>query len=86
VVFGSTLYSNYDQLNANNVMPDPDLTGSIVGGHCMAIVGYDLARKQFLIRNSWSEAWGDNGHHWMSFAYICNTNLTDDVWVLRKVE
>jgi C1A family cysteine protease len=86
VVFGSTLYSNYDQLNASNLMPDPDLKGSIVGGHCMAIVGYDKSKKQFLVRNSWSKAWGDKGHHWMSEAYICNLSLTDDVWVLRKSE
>jgi C1A family cysteine protease len=86
VVFGSTLYSNYDKLDTNNVMPDPDLNGSIIGGHCMALVGYDTAKKQFLVRNSWSKAWGDKGHHWMSFDYICNLSLTDDVWVLRKVE
>lgn len=85
VVFGSTLYENHDKL-VNNVMPDPDLNGSTVGGHCMAIVGYDTAKKLFLVRNSWSKGWGDNGHHWMSESYICNLALTDDVWVLRTVE
>jgi C1A family cysteine protease len=86
VVFGSTLYSNYDKLKPGNVMPEPDLKGSIIGGHCMALVGYDSAKKQFLVRNSWGKFWGDNGHHWMSEAYICNLSLTDDVWVLRTVE
>lgn len=86
VVFGSTLYEGYDKLSKTNVMPDPNLKASIVGGHCMALVGYNLAKKQFLVRNSWGKEWGDNGHHWMSFAYICSLSLTDDVWVLRSVE
>jgi C1A family cysteine protease len=67
-------------------MPEPDLSTSIIGGHCMALVGYNAAKKQFLVRNSWGKGWGDNGHHWMSFNYICNLSLTDDVWVLRTVE
>jgi C1A family cysteine protease len=86
VVFGSTLYEGYETLKPGNVMPDPDLKRSIVGGHCMALVGYDSAKKQFLVRNSWGKSWGDNGHHWMSEKYICSLSLTDDVWVLRTVE
>jgi C1A family cysteine protease len=86
VVFGSSLYENYPQLSADNVMPMPDLSTSNIGGHCMAVVGYDWPKRRFLIRNSWGPSWGDNGHHWMSFDYICNVNLTDDVWILRTVE
>jgi C1A family cysteine protease len=85
VVFGSTLYENHTDL-VNNVMPDPDLTTSIVGGHAMTIVGYDAEKKLFLVRNSWGRTWGDNGHHWMSYQYICNLSLTDDVWILKSVE
>jgi C1A family cysteine protease len=86
VVFGSSLYENYPNLSKDNVMPMPDLSTRNIGGHCMAIVGYDWPRRRFLIRNSWGEEWGDKGHHWMSYDYICDTNLTDDVWVLRTVE
>jgi C1A family cysteine protease len=85
VVFGSTLYENHGTL-VGNVMPDPDLSTSAIGGHCMALVGYDSGKKQFLVRNSWGKSWGDNGHHWVSEKYICDLSLTDDVWVLKKVE
>ena len=85
VVFGSTLYENHELL-VDNVMPDPDLTTSIIGGHAMCIVGYDDERQLFLVRNSWGRVWGDNGHHWMSYQYICNLSLTDDVWILKSVE
>ncbi len=36
-------------------------------GHAVAIVGYD--ESGFLIKNSWSEAWGDKGYGWVSFDY-----------------
>lgn len=85
VVFGSTLYENSYNL-VDNVMPMPDLKASVLGGHCMALVGYDDDKRLFLVRNSWGKAWGDNGHHWMPYDYICNLQLTDDVWCLETVE
>jgi C1A family cysteine protease len=85
VVFGSTLYENHDKL-VDNIMPDPDLTTSVIGGHAMTIVGYDDEKQLFLVRNSWGKTWGDNGHHWMSYRYITNLSLTDDVWILKSVE
>ena len=32
----------------------------LLGGHAMAVVGYN--NLGFIIRNSWSEGWGDNGY------------------------
>ena len=85
VVFGSTLYENHDKL-VDNVMPDPDLDTALVGGHAMAMVGYDDDKKRFLVRNSWGRSWGDNGHHWVSYAYITDLSLTDDMWIIKAVE
>lgn len=86
VVFGSTLYENSYELDANYVMPMPDLSRKVVGGHAMAIVGYNKQKQLFLVRNSWGKEWGDNGHHWMPEAYITNKNLTDDCWIIKLVE
>jgi C1A family cysteine protease len=85
IAFGSVLYENHTEL-VNNVMPDPDLSTKMIGGHAMALVGYDLPSKTFLVRNSWGPQWGDNGHHAMSFKYITDRSLTDDVWIIKKVE
>ena len=86
VVFGSTLYSNSYDLIEGTTMRMPDLNGSVVGGHAMAIVGYNDDKRMFLVRNSWGKGWGMNGHHWMPYDYICNLQLTDDVWCLQTVE
>lgn len=41
-----------------------------VGGHSMAVVGYDDHKNEgsFLIANSWGKAWGSNGYTWARYA------------------
>lgn len=38
----------------------------MLGGHAVTVVGY--LKDKFIIRNSWSIAWGDNGYTYLSFA------------------
>jgi C1A family cysteine protease len=40
---------------------------TVRGGHAVALVGYTPDR--FIVRNSWSNAWGDNGFGYASPAY-----------------
>lgn len=44
-----------------------DTSLAAIDGHAVAIVGYD--ENGFLIKNSWSSKWGDNGYGWISFDY-----------------
>lgn len=37
------------------------------GGHAMLFVGYDDARRAFLVRNSWGAAWNGDGHALMPY-------------------
>lgn len=36
--------------------------GDMVGGHCIAIVGYDDAKKCWIAKNSWGTDWGESGY------------------------
>jgi hypothetical protein len=38
-----------------------------VGGHLVALVGYDDATQSWLVKNSWGTHWGDNG--WFHMGY-----------------
>lgn len=38
------------------------VTGSVAGGHCMCLVGYDDAQGCWIAKNSWGETWGDHGY------------------------
>jgi C1A family cysteine protease len=85
VVFGATLYEDFYDLVDNSVS-FPDSTRRTIGGHCMLIVGYSDDRGAFLVRNSWGRGWGDDGYHWMPYAYVTSRELCDDFWVLSTVE
>ncbi|OYT58764.1 hypothetical protein B6U81_07270 [Thermoplasmatales archaeon ex4484_30] len=41
--------------------------GRLVGGHVVAIVGYDDSQGCWIIKNSWGTGWGEDG--WLRIAY-----------------
>ena len=43
----------------------PNTGDRMLGGHAVTIVGY--TKTAFIIRNSWSEQWGDNGYTYYPF-------------------
>lgn len=38
------------------------VTGELAGGHAVTLVGYNDAENAWIIKNSWSEGWGENGY------------------------
>jgi hypothetical protein len=38
------------------------VSGDVVGGHCVSIVGYDDADGCWICKNSWGEFWGESGY------------------------
>lgn len=61
---GFGLYESYRQAKTNNGnVPVPKEKEKYIGGHAMAIVGYN--KNGLLVKNSWGSGWGDNGYlHW----------------------
>jgi len=55
----------------NAVIPDYETTEDT--GHAVVLAGYRTlpnGTKQFLVHNSWSARWGDNGYGWISEAMV----------------
>jgi hypothetical protein len=53
-------------------------TGTPIGGHGVAVFGYDADQQYWICKNSWGEEWGENGwfrYHWgdgpLRFGYQC---------------
>jgi len=45
----------------------PDFTGQqMLGGHAVCVAGY--LKDSFIIRNTWSPAWGDKGYTYLKYA------------------
>ncbi len=57
--------------------------GQIVGGHAIAIVGYDEINQVMKFRNSWGNDWGKGGYAYFHYNAI-RENLTD-AWATLDV-
>lgn len=86
VVFGFDVYDYFESSNmaSNGILNMPKSKERFLGGHCVAIVGYDDSKGMFLIRNSWGTEWNKNmdGNFWMSYEYL-TSDLCSDGWVIR---
>lgn len=91
-VFGFTVYSSFDRIGADGNMPYPDFNSeSVLGGHAVLAVGYDLSATAYaggqggslIVRNSWGADWGDHGYFYMPVRYAADRDLCDDFWTAR---
>jgi uncharacterized protein (TIGR02145 family) len=44
--------------------------GVDIGGHAMAICGWDDTKNAFKVMNSWGTSWGFNGFGWIDYNYL----------------
>ena len=56
----------------------------LLGGHAVLLVGYNKAKKVFIVRNSWGPYWGDKGYFYMPFDII-KPNMSSDYWIIKSV-
>lgn len=87
-VFGFTVYESFESQGVaqSGIVPMPQPSERVVGGHAVLGVGYNDARRQFIVRNSWGPDWGLQGYFFMPYDYLSNRNLSDDFWTIRRGE
>jgi C1A family cysteine protease len=84
IVFGMMLKKSFESKEtANTGIYKPK--GSIIGGHCMVIVGYNDETKLFTVRNSWGDSWGDKGLCYIPYKEILNKKIASDFWIITKI-
>ena len=84
VVFGFQCYDYMlsAQMASTGILKLPTASESLQGGHCVDIVGYSDSKQMVICRNSWGIGWGQAGYFWMPYAYVGNTRLASDFWVI----
>ena len=87
-VFGFTVYESFESkvVSKTGVLNMPKKNEQSIGGHAVVAVGYDDETKRFIVRNSWSNKWGQKGYFTMPYDYLLNEGLADDFWTIRLVE
>lgn len=87
-IFGLTLFNSFmsDEVAKSGMVPFPEPGEPLIGGHAMLAVGYDNYARCFLVRNSWSSGWGDQGYCWIPYDYMGHSDLCDDRWVIRDTD
>ena len=87
-VFGFSVYESFESATVarTGVAPMPRRNEKLLGGHAVLAVGYDDARKRFLVRNSWGTGWGMKGYFTLPYDYLGDRNLCDDFWTIRRQE
>ena len=74
------------------IIPLPTAADHSQGGHSVLCVGYDYAKQWFIIRNSWGTGYqdgtpvGDGGYFYIPYAYVTESNLAADFWVINAVK
>ena len=81
IIFGIMVYQSFLD-TTNGKIPMPNIkTESLLGGHCITLVGYNDVTQMFTCSNSWSPSWGINGYCLMPYAYILDPTLASDFCV-----
>lgn len=86
VVFGTDVYRSFmtKTVAQTGIVPIPDKQKEQrLGGHAMAIVGYDDETKFYHVANSWGADWGIKGFCMIPYDYIHDTDITGDFWSAR---
>ena len=86
IVFGFYVKSSFESEKvANTGNYKPKSTESIVGRHAVVLVGYNRAKKQYMVRNSYGDSWGQKGHFTMPYEEVHSPSVSSDFWVIKKV-
>jgi C1A family cysteine protease len=71
VMIGVPVYSNWKN---NGIIPMPD--GQLEGGHALTLIGWEPSG--WVVRNSWSEMWGQKGNGLLPLNY---PDILSDAWL-----
>jgi len=61
-----------------------DWQAQTIGGHAMLLVGYDLLRSHYIVRNSWGTDFGDQGYMYIPFDLMQRAGHPDSFWVVGE--
>ncbi len=87
IAFGFLVYPSFEQQAGQaGFMPLPSPNEQPVGGHAVALVGYDAGKNMFIVRNSWGSNWGAAGYFFMPESFLLDPSQCSDFWTVSQVD
>lgn len=88
IVFGTYVPQDfYAAAHKTGSMPEVSQDApSPGGGHAMLLVGYDMATRSWLVRNSWGEDFADRGYFRIPFSTLKAYSLAEGFWTIGAIE
>lgn len=82
MTLGIRVYSSFmnSQVATTGIVPMPNVnTEKLLGGHCLAIVGYTTINtiNYVIFQNSWGTGWGNKGCGYIPIDYLRNPSLSE---------
>ena len=87
-VVGIAIYSSFmtPRVTKTGNVTMPGKKDYLLGGHAVVCVGYNESKKVWIMRNSWGTNWGDKGYFYLPYAYLTNSSLSSDLWIIKQME
>jgi len=75
MLLGFNVYNSFMNTPKSGIVPA--ISGSLLGGHCIAVVGWILLNGLYYVKciNSWSASWGDKGYCYFSLSMFTDKRL-----------
>lgn len=88
MALGIQVYDSFmsPEVNRTGIVPMPNGTDTVRGGHAVCLIGYDDNTQTWKLRNSWGKSWGDKGNFTLPYDYLTNENLCSDIWKIVSVQ
>ncbi len=72
VIIGVRVKKNWYR-EVNGHIPNSSFFDKVLGGHAIALVGYNDKTKEYKFKNSWGANWGDNGYGYLPYKEMKKT-------------
>ena len=84
IVVGMVVFNNFINITKENCILDkPKPWDQMLGMHAVLCIGYDDIDSCFIIVNSHSKQWGNNGKFKMRYDYMLSPDLVFELWTIN---
>lgn len=86
VILLIVMYESFtnEEILRTGIIPIPNIeTEKLIGYHTVSLYGWNDNTNHFIMMNTWSDQYGDNGWFYLPYEFVTNTKLAFDLWTIK---